>query len=168
MTLEIDVSVTAGRWREELPEAETNARRAALAAFDAADTMAVGNEAEASLVLADDAFVRRLNRDYRGRDEPTNVLSFANLDGEEVDPNVTGAGPVLLGDVVVAFETVASEAVNQGKSLADHFSHMIVHAMLHLLGYDHMTGAEAEHMEGMEIRILRGLGVADPYAEGPN
>ena len=114
MTLEIDVSVTAGRWRDELPEAETNARRAAMAAFDAADTVAVGDEAEASLVLADDAFVRRLNRDYRGRDEPTNVLSFANVDGETLVPKVSGAGPVLLGDVVVAFETVAGEAVDQG------------------------------------------------------
>ncbi|MBL6927848.1 MAG: rRNA maturation RNase YbeY [Rhodospirillales bacterium] len=174
MSLEIDVSVTAGPWHEKLPQAEGIARAAAQAAFDHAATAAFGHaanetahgeNAEAALVLADDEFVRRLNRDYRGHDEATNVLSFAALDAKTVIQNPDGAAPVLLGDMVVAFETVAVEAADQGKSVADHFSHLIVHAMLHLLGYDHETGDQAERMEGTEILILRKLGIADPYAE---
>jgi len=166
MSLEIDVSVTAGPWHEKLPQAEAIARAAATAAFGhAANETAHGDNAEAALVLADDEFVRHLNRDYRGRDEATNVLSFAALDAKTVIQNPDGAAPVLLGDMVVAFETVAAEAVDQGKSVADHFSHLIVHAMLHLLGYDHETGALAERMEATEILILRGLGIADPYDE---
>ncbi|MBC8158618.1 MAG: rRNA maturation RNase YbeY [Alphaproteobacteria bacterium] len=170
MSLEIDVSVAAGPWWEELPQAEDMARRAAQSAYDHAATKAanhapLGKAAEAALVLADDAFIRRLNRDYRARDEATNVLSFAALDGEAVIQNADAGAPVLLGDMIVAFETVAREAEAQGKSVRDHFSHLVVHAMLHLLGYDHETGAQAESMEEMEILILSGLGIADPYAE---
>jgi len=166
MTLEIDISVAAGPWPDEFPQAENAARLAAQAAFDiAANERGVGGNAEAALVLADDEFVRCLNRDYRGRDEPTNVLSFAALDGETVIQNPDPLAPVLLGDMIVAFETVVREAAAQGKAVADHFSHLVVHAMLHLLGYDHETADLAARMEGMEIQILRGLGINDPYAE---
>jgi len=91
------------------------------------------------------------------------VLSFANLD--DASPAPSGA-PALLGDIVLAYETTAAEAAAQGKPLADHFSHLVVHGMLHLLGFDHTSAALAEEMEGLEIRVLKGLGVADPYAEG--
>ncbi|MBT3359520.1 MAG: rRNA maturation RNase YbeY [Rhodospirillales bacterium] len=166
MSLDIDLSVAAGPWREDLPQAEDIARLAAQAAFDsAADKAALGDTAEASLVLADDEFVQRLNRDYRGRDEATNVLSFAALDVETVIQNPDRGAPVLLGDMVIAFETVAREAVDQDKSVADHFSHLVVHAMLHLLGYDHGTCEQAAHMEKLEVQILRGLGISDPYGE---
>lgn len=158
----IDVSVPCAAWREALPDAEGIARRAAEAAFAAAEDPHVGGAAEASLVLADDALVRGLNRDYRGLDAPTNVLSFASLDGA---PQPAGDGPVALGDMVLAYETAAAEAAAEGKTLADHLSHLVVHAMLHLLGYDHGTDAQAESMERLEIRILSGLGVADPYAD---
>jgi probable rRNA maturation factor len=110
-----------------------------------------------SLVLAGDAAVRALNRRWRGRDSATNVLSFAS--GE-----AGGAGrTVLLGDVVLAFETVAREAAEQGKPLADHFAHLVAHGVLHLLGYDHVKAAEARRMEALERRVLAGLGVGDPY-----
>ena len=126
--------------------------------------------AEISLVLADDAFVRTLNRDWRGKDRPTNVLSFAALDDVSPDrpPEAPPASdePLLLGDIVLAFETVAAEAAAQGKPFADHLRHLLVHGLLHLLGYDHETNEEdAQRMEALETRILAGFGIPDPYVD---
>lgn len=164
--LEIDVSTENADWHGALPDAAAIAEKAALLAFRMAgeDGGKAPEGAEASLVLTDDAMVRRLNRDYRGQDKATNVLSFASLDGEEPDTGASGGRPVLLGDLVVALETTAAESARSGKSLADHFCHLIVHGMLHLLGYDHQTESQAERMEELEVRILRELGIGDPYA----
>ncbi|MFO1060161.1 MAG: rRNA maturation RNase YbeY [Dongiaceae bacterium] len=136
-------------------------RRAARAAFAAAAPAALrGRPVELCVALADDAAVRVLNRDYRGIDKPTNVLSF----GGSWDAAAVRAAPaVMLGDVVLACETVAAEADLQGKTLADHVTHLTVHGVLHLLGYDHEEAAEAEMMESLETSLLAGLGVADPY-----
>ncbi len=109
-------------------------------------------------MLSEDATVRALNRQWRGQDKPTNVLSFAA--GAETAP--PGA-PCLLGDVVLAYETVAAEAKAQGKPMAHHLCHLVVHGVLHLLGFDHERAAEAERMEALETVILAGLGIADPY-----
>ncbi|WP_207480563.1 rRNA maturation RNase YbeY [Arenibaculum pallidiluteum] len=176
--LEVVVSTEAEAW-SVLPQVEALAERAARAAYagaagdagavDAERFAADGRPREVSLVLADDALVHRLNRDYRGKDKPTNVLSFALMDGAEEEPG--GASfeeadaPVLLGDVILAFETVEGEARSQGKALADHVSHLVVHGVLHLLGYDHEKDEDADRMERLETRILAGLGIADPYAD---
>lgn len=114
------------------------------------------------VVLTDDAEQRRLNRDYRGQDKPTNVLSFALAGPGETPP--PGA-PLLLGDVVLARETVAREAAEQQKPLADHLQHLVVHGVLHLLGYDHENDTEAAIMEKSEVAILARLGVPDPYRD---
>ena len=105
---------------------------------------------ELCLVLADDRLQRTLNRRFRGKDRSTNVLSF---DG----------APDGLGDVVLALETVQAEADAQGKSLADHVAHLVVHGVLHLMGHDHVGAAEARRMERLESAILTGLGIGDPY-----
>ena len=113
---------------------------------------------EANVVLADDTLVRSLNRAYRGKDAATNVLSFpfAPLpSSEEIGP---------LGDVILAHETVVKEAAEQGIPSAHHFQHLVVHGLLHLIGFDHETDAEAAAMEQLETRILAELGVPDPYA----
>lgn len=157
---EIAVSVLFSPWTETLPDAERLCVAAAGAAFRAAQK--ADHEAgavELSIVLADDDFVRGLNRDYRGRDRPTNVLSFP---GQGPAPRVEGA-PVLLGDVVVAYQTASGEAADEGETLSGHLCHLVVHGVLHLMGRDHLTGAEAERMESMESHILAGLGVRDPY-----
>ncbi len=162
--IEVAVSVSCAAWNESLPAVDRLCRHAALAALRVRP--APLGAVEASVLLADDARVRELNRDYRDRDGPTNVLSFAALD----DPGAAaeaapGRGvPVLLGDVVVAYETAAAEAVAEGKSLADHLCGLVVHGMLHLLGYDHGTEADAECMEVLESRALSALGVGDGKA----
>ncbi len=175
---EINVSTPGEAWQACLPEAEALSRRAALAAVEdaiagaaIADLVPKGGAMEASVVLADDDFVRKLNRDYRGRDEATNVLSFAAItpsdppfaraQGRDGDG---GVRPVLLGDVVIAFETVAAEAEAQAKSLEAHLCHMAVHGMLHLLGYDHDGEDPATIMERLETLTMERMGYPDPYA----
>ncbi|HEY3917389.1 MAG TPA: rRNA maturation RNase YbeY [Stellaceae bacterium] len=153
--IQIDLAVPCAAWRRALPAAATLAREAALAALARSGKRIA--RAELSLVLADDATVRDLNARWRGKDAPTNVLAFASGEGP------TAGKPLLLGDVVLAFETVAAEAKAQGKSLADHLRHLVIHGVLHLLGYDHLAGAPARRMEALETRILAVLGVADPY-----
>lgn len=162
----ITVDIAAGGWRSALGDA---AARAAAAEAAAAALAAAGPEhaVEVGVRLAADADIRSLNRQYRGRDSATNVLSF----GLAGDVAAAGADltqppdtPALLGDVVAAFETCAGEAEEEGKPLADHLRHMVVHGVLHLLGYDHETAEEAEQMEALERDILARLGVPDPYA----
>ncbi len=171
--LDRDVSITCPLWAEALPGAAALSEAAAAAAFRQAPfdegASPKAAKAEVSIVLADDDFVRALNRDYRGRDEPTNVLSFpaspASGPDDERAPPPSGA-PRLLGDIVVAYETTVGEAAGQGKTLGDHLCHLIVHGMLHLLGHDHHTPAVADTMERLEIEILAGLDIANPYEDG--
>ena len=113
-----------------------------------------------SLCLTDDAEVRALNARWRGLDKPTNVLSFPAAPAERMRE------APLLGDIALAYETLAREAEKSGASLADHYRHLVAHGFLHLIGYDHQTDEEAERMEALEKRILARLGVADPYADG--
>jgi probable rRNA maturation factor len=158
--VEIAVAVPCRQWRKALPDVEhvaTVAARAALRGALAAPSRGRGRAAELSLVLGGDALVRSLNRRWRGRDQATNVLSFP------AGPDAGGAGPLLLGDVVLAYETVARESQAQGKTLAAHLSHLVAHGVLHLLGFDHESDAEARRMEGLERRILARLGMSDPY-----
>lgn len=115
---------------------------------------------EISLVLANDAKVQALNRDYRGQDKPTNVLSFA-LEADQPGPIDNTILP--LGDIILARETVVREARIQGKEILAHFSHLIVHGLLHLCGMDHQTADEASEMEALERTILAELGLPDPY-----
>lgn len=118
----------------------------------------VKGPAEISILLTDDAEQQVLNREWRGKDAPTNVLSFPQI--EPFDP-VAG----ILGDIILARETLEREALDQGTTFEHHFTHLIVHGFLHILGYDHIEDDEALVMEGLETQILASLGVPDPYAD---
>ncbi|MDJ0906850.1 MAG: rRNA maturation RNase YbeY [Woeseiaceae bacterium] len=118
------------------------------------------SDTEIAVRVVDADEIRTLNRLYRDKDTPTNVLSFPAGDLEGLPPEA----PRLLGDVVVCAPVVAAEAAEQGKAVADHWAHMIVHGTLHLLGFDHETDAEAAEMEALEARILASQSVTDPYA----
>ena len=124
-----------------------------------------------SLMGCDDARIAVLNADFRGKPQPTNVLSWpsqergAEFAGEAPEPPEPGEAddPEPLGDIAIAWETCAREAEGQGKPMADHVTHLIVHGVLHLMGYDHVEDEDAALMEGLEVRILASLGVSDPY-----
>lgn len=121
---------------------------------------------EASLLFTSDAEVHALNREWRGRDKPTNVLSFPMLAREELAALFADGPPELLGDIALAHETCAREAAEKGASLSHHAAHLIVHGLLHLAGHDHVeSDDQAEAMEALEVKALAILGIADPYAD---
>ncbi|SBV31705.1 putative rRNA maturation factor [uncultured Sphingopyxis sp.] len=121
---------------------------------------------EIAIRLTDDAEVQTLNRDFRGKDKPTNVLSFPQVQDDLLEGLANSDdGEILLGDIVLARETCAREAEEKGVSLADHATHLIVHGMLHLVGYDHMDDPSAAAMEALEVKALASLGIANPYAD---
>ena len=161
----IDISVQDPAW-EDMGEVENIVFKAAKTALTSAimPKFAYGRALEVSIVLANDDLVQVLNREYRNKDKPTNVLTFAALDAEEPETD----GVLNLGDVIMAFQTLQRESQEQGKFLLDHVRHMTVHGVLHLLGYDHETDDEATDMETLEIRILEKLGVQNPYTEVDN
>jgi probable rRNA maturation factor len=155
--IEVEIVVESDRWKE-LGDIEGLVRRSIEAGLEAARQP--GSEPlEVSLLLTDDRAVRELNRAWRGKDEATNVLSFPS--GAQPAPG--GRRP--LGDLALAYETLQRESEAEGKSLADHAAHLIVHGLLHLLGFDHIGEAEAEEMEALEIEALRRLGIANPYRD---
>lgn len=121
---------------------------------------------EVAVRLTDDAEVHALNRDFRGKDKPTNVLSFPQVQADLLDTlSNSDDGEILLGDIVLARETCAREAEEKGISIPDHATHLIVHGTLHLVGYDHMDDASAQAMEALEVKALASLGIANPYAD---
>jgi len=175
--LDVDVVIEAPAWRKAVKGPVAVCERAARAALagglpgSALAGMTAHKDAfEVCVALEDDASVQDLNRDFRNQDKPTNVLAFAALedaDGTVLPPRPEewdDGEPEMLGDVIIAFETTRDEAARDGKALADHLTHLVVHGVLHLLGYDHQNDSDAETMEHLETRILSGLGIADPHA----
>lgn len=152
MNASFDMTVASPLWEPEERWRALVARAITACAKDA-DTTWPGREI--SVLLCDDAKISTLNRQWRGFDKPTNVLSFPAPGEHESLP---------LGDIAVAFETCEREARADKKIFDDHVTHLVVHGVLHLLGYDHETETEAEEMEDTERRILGTLGIADPYA----
>ena len=150
--LAVDIVVESPLWKAQRG-ADAMLRRA-LAAAGAL----VPSDGELAVVLTDDAAIRALNRDWRGKDAATNVLSFP---AKEARPD--RRAPRLLGDIVIAYETVAREAAAEGKPFMHHLAHLAVHGFLHLVGYDHEDNEDADAMEGLEIAILARLDVPDPY-----
>jgi probable rRNA maturation factor len=153
--LTVDILTQSPQWDAQ-PGAEATVRRAIAQAAAIEATTDPG--AEVSVLLCDDAVIAALNARWRGRDEPTNVLSFP------APPAADPAAPAHLGDIAIACETVTREAQEQDQPVAEHLAHLAVHGFLHLLGYDHRTDGEADRMERLERDILATLGIHDPYA----
>jgi probable rRNA maturation factor len=151
--VEIDIAADSALWTA-CPDADATVCRAIGAAAQAA-----GKAGTVAVMLTDDASIRVMNAQWRGIDKPTNVLSFPAA-GAPGTPD-----SVHLGDIAIAYETVAAESASENKAFADHLAHLAIHGYLHLVGFDHETDAEATQMEHLETQILSGLGIADPYAD---
>lgn len=149
LPFDMDIIVKAEGWREAVTEIEQMAENAIAIILEKLDTPKLG---ELSLALVDDAEIQKLNRDFRHKDKPTNVLSFPD----------NGPAP-LLGDIVIALDTVQREAGEKLVSVSDHTAHLIIHGFLHLQGFDHETEAQAAKMEALEIAALRSLNIDNPY-----
>ncbi len=150
-TLVLDVMVESPLWNDA-PNAEAIVRDAIAAAAKGTGK----DSAEVAILLTDDSAIREINRQWRDQDKPTNVLSFPS--GE------AGRETRHLGDIVIAYETMAREAEAENRPFANHLAHLAIHGYLHLLGYDHMTDADAAQMERLETVLLDQLGIPDPYA----
>ncbi|MCA0424194.1 MAG: rRNA maturation RNase YbeY [Proteobacteria bacterium] len=151
----VDIITERAEWDAEAGLTDALARGAEAALAASGIRLLPGGEV--SVLLTGDAEVRKLNARWRGKDAPTNVLSFPAAEGARL---ITS--PVI-GDIALAYETCHREAMAEGKTMQDHAVHLVVHGALHLVGFDHETDAEAEAMEALERQILAGLGIADPY-----
>lgn len=159
MQLDIDI--------EDWPQGDWDALAGrAAAAVGTGEPVLANPRLVASLLFTSDAEVHVLNREWRARDKPTNVLSFPMLEREELESLAADGPPVMLGDIALAAETCAREAAEKGITLEAHAAHLIVHGLLHLAGHDHVDSDEqAEAMEALETAILAKLGIADPYGD---
>ncbi len=163
---EIEIIIDAPSWRDALPECESITCQTVQTVLEHLEvsTMAI----EVSLVLANDALIQEKNKRYRGKDQPTNVLAFPAMQNplNWLSQMKSTGTPFVIGDIFLAIETIQQEASAQAKPLQDHFSHLIVHGVLHLFGYDHQVDGDAEKMEALEIKILGEMGIKNPYLTG--
>lgn len=161
MTIEINVLVEDPAWPSSLRGAAKLAERTVLHTLTAEK---LGRrKLSVNVLLSDDATIKTLNRDWRGKNKPTNVLSFPFAEGEMADMPLPKGMARPLGDIILARETLLREAESEQKPLRHHFMHLVVHGTLHLLGYDHMNDEEANEMENREREILADLNIPDPY-----
>jgi len=151
---QIEVIVRSTQWRKR-PTAKTVVKKAVLAAAIAASTRPI----ELAIVLSDDSAIRALNRNWRGKNAPTNVLSFP-----AAAPGKARSASPYVGDIVIAYQTTEREAVAENKPFNHHLTHLAIHGFLHLLGYDHENDRDAQKMERLERKILERLAIPDPYA----
>jgi probable rRNA maturation factor len=161
-TLTLDFQISASAWKR-IPGLRARLQRAARATM-ARLPATLRFSARATVLLASDAKVRQLNFDFRGIDKTTNVLSFPQFLPQEIRRLKKQKEPVELGDIALAYQRTTGEAKNDGKRPADHATHLVIHGLLHLLGYDHVGAREARKMEKTETEILKSLGHPDPYA----
>lgn len=154
----IDIAFNSKNWPDK-KHLETLARQA-ISAIGEQGLLEWPDGAELSLVLTNDAEIQKINAEWRKINKPTNVLSFPGNDIAAGEPS-----GLIIGDIILAYETLITEANERGIHFDDHFTHLLVHGFLHLFGYDHETLMDAEAMEKLEAKILASLGICDPYAE---
>lgn len=163
----MDLDIEIDGWPKSYDWADL--AEAAMEAVEAVEPSLANQRLSASLLFTVDEEVRVLNREWRTKDKPTNVLSFPMLTRAEVLAMTEQGGPEMLGDIALAFETCTREAAEKGVGLKHHAAHLIVHGLLHLAGHDHEAGeAEAAAMEALEIKALAQMGIGDPYGDRDN
>ena len=165
--IDIDIDTQFAGWDSYLPKISSLAEEVSRAVFKITKFDHYVKHIEFSIILSEDHRLQELNKDYRGEDKPTNVLSFP---AEDILPsgfeNVqTHDGFVLIGDIIFAFQTLKSEADSSTKSFEGHFCHLLVHGLLHLLGYDHETESDAVEMEAIEVEVLTKFNINSPYQD---
>ncbi len=167
----LNLTVNEPAWLQVLPDVETISGEVFsqvldyVGSLEEIDFLQSGKNINVNLCLGNDDEVHALNREFRGKDKPTNVLSFANIDDESFADEWSDGEEIELGDIIIALETMQAEAGNQNLTLHDHYCHLFAHGLLHLLGYDHIEADEAEHMESFEIAILKQMNINNPYEE---
>ena len=161
-SLTLEIMIEDARWRK-IPRLRASLEKAAAAAFK---NLPKGRQLHGSVtvLLTSNAKVRRFNRDFRGLNKPTNVLSFPQFEPSKLPKNGKKRDRIYMGDVVLGYQYVVAEAKKDNKILINHTSHLLIHGILHLFGYDHVSGPEAVSMERLEAKIMAGLGLPDPYA----
>ena len=170
MQIDLQIITEEPLWKKAIPDMKEVAEKVKNATFSYVDLhenialLQSSKPIKINLCLSNDEHVRQLNRDFRNKDKPTNVLSFANIDFAEFDMQNAPFAEVELGDIIIAYETMFKEAETENITLRAHFCHLLAHGFLHILGFDHVTDEEAEYMEHFEKEILKDIGVADPYA----
>lgn len=169
--IEVNTDITDERWQSsianitEVIEKVKNATFAYVAEHENLPILQTDKPLVISLCLSDDNMVHELNRDFRGMDKPTNVLTFANIDSDSFTLADDYFDEIDLGSIILAYETMTREADIENISLEAHFCHLLTHGFLHIIGYDHIKEDEAEQMEGLEVAILQTMQIANPYAE---
>jgi probable rRNA maturation factor len=167
----LETAVEDERWSEAVEDITKVAEKVKSAAFgylqahENLEFLSSTKPLKIDVCLSDDATVHQLNKEFRGMDKPTNVLSFANLDFENFDTENEPFAEIELGSIIVAYETMEREAKEQEVTLYAHFCHLLTHGFLHLAGYDHMEPEDAVYMENLEKEILQTLDIANPYEE---
>ena len=156
--IEIDILYTEKLWEEYPLINQENINQVFEVAFKELSLGKKSQEIECSLVLTNDPDIKKYNKEYRGKDKPTNTLSFP-VDG------VTSDNIVNLGDIFISLDTIKKESSEHSKNFYDHFFHLLLHSSLHLIGYDHETDSDQQKMEGLEIKILKKLGIKNPYEQ---
>ncbi len=157
MDLQIHISKNADAWNRVKAEIEETIENA-LSQFDQLKDLTV----HVDVTLTDDQEMQAINRDHRGKDKPTNVLSFPQYNAMA---EIEGQDEILLGDIVLSYSTIETEALDQGKTFEDHLAHLLVHGSLHLLGFDHKDVQDADEMEAIEIMTLAKMGIENPYGQ---
>lgn len=170
--VQLDISVDNKDWQKALPSYQNlieECFNGIMLKVSEGRALSKFSHIEVSVVLCDDKLVHQLNQDYREQDKATNVLSFCGLSDDDIEIYLRGKDlpekrPYSLGEIYIAYETMYMEAKAASISFEDHFQHLVIHGLLHLLGYDHIVDGEAEIMEALETSLLNELGIDDPYA----
>jgi probable rRNA maturation factor len=165
IVIDIDFISHSSKWDAYIEELESIIYKLCEACFNTLKLDSYVEHVELAILLGDDEFIQELNTRFRKKDAPTNVLSFPGEEIDYKDPSSikTMDGYILLGDIAFSYETIVKESIEQGKLFINHFQHMFVHGLLHLLGYDHIEDDDAKVMEQLEIAILNKFGITSPY-----